>query len=333
MKKSFLIKYIAALLCFILVAASLSLTSLAANLDDEENSYSITLVFAHDDEPISNVHFRLYRIADSVENLENGNLLGKFADYDITVPSPLDVDSLATLAATLSSYAARDALVPSAQGSTNSEGKLEFSGLAKGVYLIDGNSAEVDGDVFIPHPFIVSLPQVIDGEVQTKVTAKIKYEYIPSDEETIERKVIKVWDDGNYPSRPTKIVAQLLKDGVVYDEVTLNEENNWRHTWSDLDPSSIWQVVEKTVPDGYTVTVSRDGVSFVLTNKFDEDTPDEGWPTEPTEPSDTPNPPDKGDDLPNTGLLWWPVPVLIVAGFVVFGIGFFTRKRIEDEEA
>ena len=35
----------------------------------------------------------------------------------------------------------------------------------------------------------------------------------------------------------------------------------------------------------------------------------------------------KGDDLPQTGQLWWPVPVLAGGGLLLFGIGMYLRKK------
>ncbi|MBP0974036.1 MAG: LPXTG cell wall anchor domain-containing protein [Oscillospiraceae bacterium] len=34
-----------------------------------------------------------------------------------------------------------------------------------------------------------------------------------------------------------------------------------------------------------------------------------------------------GDDLPQTGQLWWPVPVLAGGGLLLFGAGLYLRKK------
>lgn len=337
MKRSFLTKYIISFLCLLMALCLMSSSAFASDVKNEDQACSITLTFENDDKAISNAHFRLYRIARSAAELENANFIGDFNDYQITVDSPLDVEALSTLAATLSSYAARDALVPNYQGDTDSKGRIIFENLEPGVYLIDGNSVKDANGVYNPQPFIVVLPAVIDGEEHKDVSSKVKYEYIPSDAETISRKVIKVWDDKNYPDRPLEISVQLLCDGQVQSEVALNSENNWRYTWDDLDPSKTWQVVEKDVPDGYSVSISREGEIFVVTNKYEEDIPEGGWPSEPS--SSRPTNPDKEpttsgsgkeENLPNTGLLWWPVPVLLTSGFALFSVGFVKRKRDED---
>ncbi|MCR4644606.1 MAG: LPXTG cell wall anchor domain-containing protein [Oscillospiraceae bacterium] len=35
----------------------------------------------------------------------------------------------------------------------------------------------------------------------------------------------------------------------------------------------------------------------------------------------------KGDDLPQTGQLWWPVPILAGGGLLLFGAGLYLRKK------
>lgn len=69
-----------------------------------------------------------------------------------------------------------------------------------------------------------------------------------------------------------------ISTGTVADTVILSQENNWEYTWENLDGSSKWQVVEAETPDGYTVSVAQEGITFVITN---------------TGPSDTPPPPSK----------------------------------------
>lgn len=186
---------------------------------------------------------------------------------------------------------------------------------------------------------------------------------------TVKRKVLKVWaDEGREGQRPAGIVVHLLRDGKVYDSVILNEKNNWRYEWKSLSGSSRWTLTED-VPTGYTVNIDREGVTFVVTNTINPTTPTptptptpspgstpapspSGTPT----PSDTPAPTSSGTPvssdsptptpsgtsdqpggqsdaatLPQTGQLWWPVPILLCVGLfcVTFGL---LRRRGDDRE-
>ena len=38
-------------------------------------------------------------------------------------------------------------------------------------------------------------------------------------------------------------------------------------------------------------------------------------------------PPEEPPELPDTGQLWWPVPVLIVCGLALFVFGFIKRRN------
>ena len=138
---------------------------------------------------------------------------------------------------------------------------------------------------------------------------------------------------------------QLLRNGEVYDTVTLSEENGWSHTWTGLDKDDTWQVVEADVPDGYTVTVTREGITFVVTNTRSKDNPDEPEPGEeiPDNPPPTGSqepgeeipeePAPQGPALPQTGTLWWLVPLLACGGMALFLLGWARRRREEDHEA
>ena len=117
----------------------------------------------------------------------------------------------------------------------------------------------------------------------------------------------KVWDDGNATARPTSVVVQLLCDGKVYAEKQLDSSNNWNYTWSNLPEGHMWTVVEKTVPSGYTATVTRNGTLFTITNS---------------------NPPSK---LPQTGQTWWPVPLLFVLGMAMFRVGMVMVRQEKDQ--
>ena len=112
---------------------------------------------------------------------------------------------------------------------------------------------------------------------------------------------------------------QLLRDGRVYDTVTLSEENNWRYTWTGLDEDFTWRVVEAEVPEGYTVSVQREGITFVLTNTHLSCTPSDP-------PLDRPSG-NSGNKLPQTGSLWWPVPLLLCGGILLLILGWGRRRH------
>ena len=77
--------------------------------------------------------------------------------------------------------------------------------------------------------------------------------------------VTKHWADDNNRDglRPDSVQVQLTKNGQPYgDVVTLNDENEWKHTFEYLEKTEPngtpidWSVQEVNVPEGYTFSIS-----------------------------------------------------------------------------
>ena len=159
--------------------------------------------------------------------------------------------------------------------------------------------------------------------------------------------VNKVWvlDDGG--EAPVSVTVELLRNNRVYEEVTLDEDNDWSHTWTRLDDRYNWKVQEADVPDGFTAEVSHRGTIWTITNDDipeDPETPPEE-PDEPDEPDtpedpvtpdepDVPDTPDTPDEpntpneptLPQTGQNWRLVWILAITGAVLVLVGILGKK-------
>lgn len=83
----------------------------------------------------------------------------------------------------------------------------------------------------------------------------------------------KVWDDDDNRDglRTEKVEVQLYANGEAYGKsVTLNEENQWTYTWTELDVNSAgtaiaYTVKEVEVPEGYKASVE----GGTITNKHE----------------------------------------------------------------
>lgn len=139
----------------------------------------------------------------------------------------------------------------------------------------------------------------------------------PPEDKKVSYTAKKVWDDKGYESkRPKSVEVQLLKDGKQYDKQTLNEANGWTYTWNDLDASATWEVKEAAVPTGYDVKTIQDGTTVTVNNSYNPESK-----TTPGGSTST-----KGK-LPQTGMLWWPVPVLACAGLLLILLGLMRRNK------
>lgn len=312
------------------VAFMLPMPVLAAGTIDLEQNVNLTISYQNGGKALSGAKFEIYEVASTNQN---GDLTTtkEFSQFNVDIQGKND-QAWKKLATTLEGYVLRDHIAPADSGKTDKNGILSFptgnGKLEPGLYLVIGKRHTQGKYRYDAYPFMVMLPTQDSNGWNYQVTADVKSEAsrIPDDHspssDTITRKVLKVWkDDGKEQKRPKEIIVQLLRDGEVYDTVTLNMGNDWRYTWYDLSNEYTWNIVEKECP-GYTVEISREGKTFVVTNtasKIKEDTP-----TDSSDSNETPTPSDETPKkrLPQTGQLWWPVPILLVAGllFIVIGV-------------
>lgn len=272
-----------------------------------EQTGSVNIVFVHNKVPVVGAVFRLYRVAEQDEAGEYG-LTEAFSSFPITIEDLRDSDSWNAAANTFAAYVTQERISPDAEGETDLYGMLCLHELPLGMYLVVGDVLTTEnGTVYQPSPFLIPIPTVSeDGGLLYEITAEPKFELYHEDDK-LERRALKVWEnEANAELRPHSITVQLLCDGKLYDEQELNAENNWRYSWTDLDAKCQWRVIEKEVPADYKVSIDRQGLTYVITNTY--------TPTESTNPPSSEPP-------PQTGLLWWPVPVLLVAGVVLIAVG------------
>lgn len=243
--------------------------------------------------PVSNMQVSLYRVAD-----ENYKLVDAFSHYSIDLKQ--DVQGAANA---LENRILMDGIEADASNSSDSSYKASFTGLETGIYLVVGKEVESNGVFYMPQVSLVSLSG--DLSVDLKVETSVKPSRIH---------VLKVWKRDNKKSRPKSIEVCLLRsDGIVVDKVVLNSDNQWSNTWDHLSTSYTYSVMETSVPSGYKESCTREKDTIVLTNtgNFTDKVKDK-----------------KDDELPNSGQLWWPVPVLLFVGLVLFGLG----RHLKNEE-
>ena len=119
---------------------------------------------------------------------------------------------------------------------------------------------------------------------------------------------------------------------VTAEPVTVGKDG--KATFSDLT-FGLYLVVQKTAASGYRkiapflVSVPylyRDEYQYELTSQPKTDLEQEVKPTSP------PSSGGGGGKLPQTGQLWWPVPLLICAGLGCIAVGLFRRREDRNED-
>lgn len=270
-----------------------------------------------------NVRFDLYHVA--AKAVTGWQPTDDFAAYPVELPGE---DSTAAewraAAETLAAYAVRDSLETAASDRVVG-GSVRFSALEEGLYLAVGETVRQDDMMYLPVPVLI--------HVQGDTVVTVKAEEAAVEPEPVEYRAVKVWQGGD-SRRPLSITLQLLCDGRPDRTVTLSALNGWSCTWTS-EPGHLWQVTEENCPEGFAVSVEQAGQIFTVTNTWQESPPPAGT-EQPGQPGGTPAPgAPSGGSLPQTGQLWWPVPLLLALGVIFVGVGWLRtrRKRKNDHES
>ncbi len=298
------------ILSLLLSLSLFPVTASARDRVDVDRTGSITLSY-----PIEGTEFRLYRVGDFTSGGELV-LLEEYSKYPISLEQE-DQDGWQTLATTVDGYITADHITPTETKKADAKGQVAFETGALGVYLVTWDTHVTNGKIYEAQPFFITLPSLNEEDESWIYDVTPKVKYTTSDLKTIDIHVHKAWNDQKnaQKKRPDKINVQLLCDGEVWENVELTAANSWNYDWTGLEKGHDWKVTEQDVPSGYTVKVTKEGDTFVITNTLP------GTLKKPT-----------SSRLPQTGMLWWPVPVLAALGLFFFLIGWLCRKRATDRE-
>ena len=310
-------KRLSALLLSLLAVMLFPVNTFAADSIDSNHSNSLTVMLVYGQKPILGMRFDAYLIS-TVDKFGNLTVIDRYKDYidelDIQVK---DDERLQTTARILArEIVLDDSIKPDSSSVTNADGVAKFLDIPMGLYLIIGRGVEKDDYVYTTSPFFAMMPErYMDSNTwnySVVVNAKPEQNPIKADFE-----VIKIWnDDCHKDQRAKSITINLICDGKVYDAITLPYNGAWSYTWKDLNTNHLWTVTENSVEGYKTEEIRQEGNTFIVTNTCNKPT----TPTDPGKPT-----------LPHTGLLWWPVPVLIAAGLLFVLIGLIRRRGACDE--
>ncbi len=315
-------RFLACLLTLLCLAAFPAVPAAFAASPDA----SLTLHCAVGGTAVPGVECRLYRVASLSGTTFTA--VGAFQPAQVALNGLTTAAQWQTVADSLSVYAAAEdsGIAPDASAQTDASGSAVFSGLTTGLYLAVFPDTVRDGTTYRFSAALISLPQWgDDGSVRYQATAEPKgtATSTPADShpETVSITVLKVWNDrGRTASRPSSITAVLLCNGKTYATTVLSAGNNWRCSWDGLSASDTWRVLERAVPAGYSVSYRASGTTLTITNTRRKGTTitDEKTPF-------------GSAKLPQTGLLWWPVPLLSAGGLVLYGAGWYRRNKKHGE--
>ena len=310
-KKNSMRKIAILLALFVCLMGILPRGAMAAESPDPTKQCSLSLICSYQLKLLEGMSLRVYRVADGTADT-GFTLSGAFATLPVSLGG-LSGSAWSTAAATIASYIQPNGIAATAGGRTDATGKVSFTGLRQGLYLVVGDTLKIGLNSYLVEPFLIALPSLSQSD--TWVYDVTAYPKIVDPEEGVpayyDLLVMKQWvDAGTTAKRPDQIEIALLRNGVEYDTHMLTSADNWRYTWTNLSNQYIWTAIETTRLADYTVKYQRSATTLVIVNTARSLTPDDDVP-------------DK--DIPKTGLTWWPIYLLAVAGLALFTIGWRER--------
>lgn len=223
---------------------------------------SLTLHYAQNTVGFEDLQISIYRVAD-ISSSGKITAAAPFDTYPVQFNGITSQKEWDVVADTLEAYVVADGVKPLAMHSTDQHGTVIFDGLDTGVYFVRSVVAENDSGRYLFDEFLIFLPALQkDGTYLYDVEASPKCgSFVPAEE----YKITKLWKDAG-DKRPVSVTVDILLDGVVKEQVVLNEKNNWTYSWRAVGENGKWTVVERNVPEGYQVTIDASGNFFVITN-------------------------------------------------------------------
>lgn len=317
-------KFCKSVLAMFLILLLLPLTVSAAGSVDPDHATSVAIQAKFDKMSMTGMTFSLYRVS-SMEETGELTVRQPFAPYaaDLDIRGKND-EAWKKMAQTLERWVVLNPdIQPTAEAVVKENGLARLSDLPMGLYLVVAEGLEREGYIYTSAPFFLVLPEQVKqtNTWNYDLTANAKPEKNPV---RMDYEVIKIWKDScHIQQRPQSITIQLMRDGEPYGEaVTLPEDGHWSHTWHDLDVNHKWTVTEEKQEGYKEPDIQQEGNTFLVTNTCSKGGNTPGNPGSGT---------GGGGKLPQTGQLWWPVPLLLTAGLLCIAIGLIRRRGARNE--
>lgn len=313
-----------AIACLLMTFVSIGNVEAMGKIDTSKTG-SITIEYNYDDVDLADVNCYIYQVA-TVSSYGEYTPTDKFKELPVADEFETNAEWTEyrkTLDVLMDAYL----IEPDYTVVTSEYGYVTLDDVATGLYIIEFEEVVIAQSETLEHVYasssvLVSLPtyDVVTGDynyeqVVSPKTEMTELEILPYEEDLFEISVNKIWENDNVMNvRPSSVGVTLYCDGKVYDEITLSYEDEWTYTWTNLESDHTWAVIESGIPDGYYPNYEiSDNVHIIKNTYIDEVLGFE-------------------DEIPDTGVVMWPMQVLAGVGVVLVSIGLFVEKRGKNEE-
>lgn len=242
---------------------ALSTTDAKEKIDVDKNS-SLTINYLYDDYNFDNVEVKIYHVATITSNFQY-NLSSNFEVYPIEINGLKNDSEWNSIEQTLNAYIEADSI------SEFTTQKIEnntiiLSNLKAGLYFVKTEKIDTKDYTLIFDNFLISVPDLQeDGTWNYDVSVFPKAETYIQKYEKITYTVTKNWVDDKQ-KRPNSVEIEIYEDSKLVDTKVLSSKNNWTYNWTTDDDGSVWNVVERNVPEGYNVTITKNNNNFTVVN-------------------------------------------------------------------
>ena len=293
----------------------------------------LTILYTKNDLTFSDFEINIYRVAKRTGE-SSFKKVSPFNQYPVNVTNVSSQMEWKEIAETFLGYVNADNIEPYMSKTVDEKGEAVFENLEEGLYLVSGTTIQAGDVIYDFHEFMICLPTIKDGTYTYDVSAIPKSSQSEPISKEITYTILKLWkDEGHSEQRPDSITVDILKSGETQETILLNASNNWTYSFTCTDGNDDWSVVERNVPEGYSVTVTEKETSFVVMNTWEEPLGDPEIPVEP-DGSEDPDEPEQPTDIPSTKpqtgdiapLKLW-MTTFCLSGLVLIVLGVGMRRK------
>lgn len=227
---------------------------------------NLTVNYNYNDYNFDNTKVNVYFVA-SISSDYQYELSNSFSKYPLKI-NGLKQNDWQTFENTLTSYISADNIdaTYSLEIKNNS---VKLTNLESGLYFVETKKINDKTYTLEFDNFLINLPNLSElGLWDYNVFVNPKILEHTKNYENITYTVTKLWED-NLNNRPNEISIEIYKDNNFFEEQILSNKNNWQYEWTTLDDRSNWSVVERNVPENYTVRIYKNNNNFKIINTHD----------------------------------------------------------------
>jgi hypothetical protein len=298
-----LISKLTAIICILILGLS---TALAAGSDENTHENTLTIICKNTDgsKAIVGIELKAYNVGSKDAY---GNYTLKSAYSTVKTPtSQTTVSELTGIVSDIAEIIKANEVGIDYTAKSDNDGNAVFENISDGIYVILGEPVEYDGYKYTIKPLFVEVSSSLkpNNSVDISAVAKVSEELIPVVEEPSPTPT----DTPTPTPTATPSATPSASPAPTNPEATPTDTPVPSST-PTATPTPNLDEDTASGKDQITPGISQDDSTLTGENQ------------------PTPTPTEVEAKLPQTGQLWWPVPVLFAAGIIFIGIGIRLSKK------